>query len=231
MKYRPLHLTGVEAYRAISNKTSDKPWYRIENRADSADVYIFDEIGFWGTTAQEFVDTINAIDTPSLNVYINSVGGNVFDGVAIYNALRGHKAHVTTQVEALGASIASVIFQAGDDRVMVTHSQLMIHDAMGCVCGNMDDMLEFAEVLDRLSGEIASIYAERGDSRKNYRALMKAETWFGASEAVAAKLADRVYDPPKKKAADNKIDTAESNQERVARFEAMFTQAEEGFLS
>lgn len=189
-----------EAYEQIANKVSKTDaWYRITNKSEPvADVYIYDEISVFGITAQDFIDDLKGITSQTINVYINSVGGSFFDGVAIFNALRSHPATVNTQIDSLGASIASVIFQAGDTRTMLRHSQMMIHDAQGIVMGGPEDMAEMASLLDSLSDEIAEIYAERaGDKRRTstFRNLMKAETFLGDQEAVDQGLADRVLTP------------------------------------
>lgn len=111
------------------------------------------------------------------------------------NALRFHSAHVTTYVDALAASIASVIAMAGDEIVMMPGSQMMIHEAHGFARGDAALMREAAELMDKQSQNIASLYAsQRGGTAASWRDLMKAETWFTADEAVDAGLADSVHD-------------------------------------
>lgn len=173
-------------------------WYRIEAKAEGvADVYIFDEIGesFWGggVSSSAFQDEIRAIATPQINVHINSVGGNFFDGVAIMNSLRDHDSRVVVHVDGLAASAASVIAMAGDEIVMNLGSQMMIHEAHGGAHGPADTMLEMVAALNSSSESMASIYADRaGGTPAEWRAAMKAETWYTAQEAVDAGLADRV---------------------------------------
>ncbi|MGV9779791.1 head maturation protease, ClpP-related, partial [Streptosporangium sp. NPDC003464] len=128
-----------------------------------------------------------------MTLRVNSPGGDVFDGIAIMNTLRSHPARVTTHVDSLAASIASVIAMAGDRIVMQPHSQMMIHDAAGMCIGNATDMHEMAAMLDRQSDNIAAVYAERaGGTVADWRERMRAETWLSAEEAVAAGLADEV---------------------------------------
>lgn len=168
-------------------------WYRFEAKAGGTDVYIYDEIGYFGVTAQDFVAELKDV-TGDLTVHINSPGGDVFDGIAILNALRAHKGTVTTVVDGLAASAASFIAQAGQKRVMSRNSEMMIHDASGLCIGNATDMAEMVATLGRVSDNIADVYAERsgrGD-RAHWRAQMTAETWFSADEAVTAGLADEV---------------------------------------
>lgn len=179
----------------------DKPWYRIENTASGTELWIYDEISFYGITADNFVTDLRGISSREITVHLNSPGGDVFDGIAIYNALRNHPARVTTKVDSLAASIASVIAQAGDHRVMVQHGQMMIHEAHGVMAGNAEEMAQFAILLDRQSDLIADIYANRaGDPKRaaEFRDLMRAETWLRDEEAVALGLADEVEQPPAK---------------------------------
>lgn len=149
--------------------------------------------GYWGgIDAAEMVPAIRDLDVDTLNVYVNSPGGNVYDGIAIRNALRSHKARVIVTVDGLAASAASFIACAGDEVIMAENSEFMIHEAWGLAIGNADDMLAAADDLDRISGNIAEMYAAKaGGDAAAWRALMKAETWYSAAEAVAAGLADR----------------------------------------
>jgi ATP-dependent protease ClpP protease subunit len=176
-----------------------RDWYRIEDSAAAAEVYIYDEIGFFGVTAADFVADLRAITAPSINLHVNSPGGEVFDGVAIFTAIRSHPAHVTVHVDGLAASAASFIAQAGDRRVMARNATMMIHEGAGLCVGNAGDMRQLADLLDRVSDNIADIYAQRaGGDVTSWRAAMRAETWYSAAEAVDAGLADEVADVPQK---------------------------------
>lgn len=174
-------------------------WYKITNLAGEggpAEVVIYDEIGYWGVTASDFMAELKAITASEISLRVNSPGGEIFDGIAIYNVLRAHDAHVTVQVDSLAASIASVIAMAGDRIVMQPHSQLMIHDGSGLCLGNAADMREMADLLDRQSDNIAAVYADKaGGTPEEWRDRMRAETWFTAEEAVEAGLADEVAEP------------------------------------
>lgn len=171
-------------------------WYRLENNAThETDLYIYDEIGWFGVTAQDLVNDLKSVDkNDHLTVHINSPGGDVFDGIAILNALRNHKGDVTTVVDGLAASAASFIAQAGKTRIMAKNSEMMIHDAAGMCIGNAKDMAEMVAMLERVSDNIASVYAERSQrgDKAAWRALMSAETWYSAEEAVTAGLADSI---------------------------------------
>jgi len=176
-------------------------WYRITNSMDAggeptASVHIYGDIGSWGITAASFVEELKAVDAAEIHLFVNSPGGEVFDGLAIHNALRSHRARVMVQVDSLAASIASVIAMAGDRIVMSPHSQMMIHDAQGVSCGNPEELREYADFLDRQSDNIAAVYAERaGGTANQWRKRMQAESWYFADEAVAAGLADEVAKP------------------------------------
>jgi len=169
-------------------------WYRIQNKsANTAEVYIYDEIGYFGITAQDFVNDLNTITSDSIDLHLNTPGGEIFDGIAIYNALKNHDANVTVYVDALAASAGSFIAMAGDEIIMQRTAQMMIHDGHGLAIGNAADMRELADLLDKSSDNIASIYAEKaGGSVEDWRTAMKAETWYSAEEAVAAGLADKI---------------------------------------
>ncbi len=179
--------------RPIGDGVTQRDWFTIENRADSADLFIFDAIMDFGVTAGEFQRQLNDIKAPRINLFINSPGGLVHDGVAIYNALKQHPAKVHAQVQGIAASIASVILMAGDTREMSPGSLLMIHPAHGLVMGNAGDMRQMADALDKMTNSIAGIYATRsGKDTSHWQSLMTAETWFNDREAVVAGLADSV---------------------------------------
>lgn len=191
-------------------------WFRIENKkAAEADIYIYDEIGFWGTDAGDFVKELQKLDAETFNVHINSPGGEIFDGLAIYNSLKQHKATVNIFVDGLAASAASFIAQAGDKVVMARNAQMMIHDGIAMAYGNEQDMLDTAALLSTLSNNIADIYHQaakrRGvadNSEKYFRGLMKSELWMNGAEAVDLGLADEVTDQDDEEAekASNKWD-------------------------
>ena len=191
-------ISNGAAMRQLQNSRQD--WYRITNKAAgegvAPEVFIYGEVGWDGVTADDLIRDLAAIEADSINVRVNSPGGSVFGGVAIYNALRTHPAQITTLVDSLAASVASVIAQAGDVRKMVQHSQMMIHEAQGIAIGAGSEIRDYADLLDKQSDLIASIYADRaGKSAGVFRALMNAETWFTAEEAVAEGLADEVLIP------------------------------------
>jgi len=185
-------------------------WFDIRAADDAATVRIYDEIGYFGVSAQDLAERISKLDVPEITVHINSPGGDVFDGLAIFNALRTHPARIVTRVDGLAASIASAIAQAGDRRVMVSSSQMMIHEAWGICAGPASDMAEFARVLTQQNKVLAELYAERSGRKASYWVpLLAAETWLTAEETVAHGLADEVLMPARQNAkATPSVDTA-----------------------
>lgn len=181
----------------------DQHWYSIQNLGgNAADVWIYAEIGAWGITAEGFVQELAGLNVADISVHLNSPGGDVFDGIAIMNALRDHPAKVTVQVDALAASIASVIAQAGDHVVMGNNSMMMIHNASGFAMGEAADLRKMADLLDTTTRNIADIYAQRaGGKADDWLAKMADETWYSAEDAVKVGLADEVAPLPAERSA------------------------------
>ncbi|ORM14115.1 head maturation protease, ClpP-related [Prescottella equi] len=175
---------------------SKQQWCRINALAGGgAELLIYDVIGsYWReTSAQAIAEQIKDITADEITVRINSPGGSAFDGIAIMNALRAHDARVVVHVDGLAASAASVIAMAGDEIVMGPGSQMMIHEAWVFTEGDAAFLRSEADRLDKVSDSITSLYARRaGGDFDEWRALVAAETWFTAEEAVTAGLADRV---------------------------------------
>lgn len=176
-------------------------WLSYSPRAaanEPATIQIFDQIGEdWfsnsGVTAKSFAETLQAVGTGPLNVEINSPGGNVWDGLAIYNMLRGRQATVTTKVVGVAASIASIIALAGDTVEIADAALMMIHDPSGITAGTSDDMRKMADALDQHAAILAGVYEKKtGKTALAIRAAMKAETWFTSSEAIDFGLADSI---------------------------------------
>lgn len=160
-----------------------------------SELLIYGEIGT-DVSASDVVSELKSLETDTLTVRVNSPGGDVYEGLAIMNALRAHSATVTAVVEGLAASAASFIAVGGADRVVMRPTaELMIHDAMSFVGGNAAEMGRVVTDLERISNNLASVYATRGGGDPaEWRERMRAETWFSADEAVAAGLADAVED-------------------------------------
>lgn len=193
-------LTPRERVAALS-APPEHDWFRIRNAAGTkkAEVYVYGTIGggWWGdgVTAGEFNREVDALDVDEITLYVNSGGGGVSEAIAMRNHLIRHRAKVTAYVDGLAASAASFLITGADEVVMGENAELMIHDALSIVMGNAGDLREAADELDSTSDNIASMYAKKaGGDVADWRALMIAETWYSAEEAVEAGLADRVGD-------------------------------------
>ena len=177
-----------------------RQWFTMKAADDkSAEIVIYDEIGksWWGedtVSAKQFLDDLNALgDVENITLRINSPGGDVFDGVAIHNSLKNHKAKVTAHVDGIAASAASYIAMAADKVVMPANSFLLVHGASGMSWGNADDMRAVADDLDRIDKSLTSTYATRAKSTTaKIKALMKEDRLMDASEAKEWGFADEV---------------------------------------
>lgn len=192
-------MKAAQALRASADRRAPaghtaKPWTRMQATGDAAHIYLYDAIdSWWGIGAQEFIDALNGITASSITVHINSPGGDVFDGLAIYQALLTHPADITVDIDGLAASAASFIAQAGAEVRIGTSAMVMIHDASGFCWGDATTMRDCAELLDKISDSIADLYATRaGGEATEWRDRMLAETWYTGAEAVDAGLADLV---------------------------------------
>lgn len=175
---------------------------QLRNKANNAaEILIYEDIGdgFWtsGVTASGFLKDLKdlgPIDT--LDIRINSNGGSVFDGIAIYNALKRHPATKNVYVDGIAASIASIIAMAGDSITMGEGTFLMIHNASGLSMGNASDMRAMADVLDGIDAQLVDIYANRtGMDAEVLAQMMADETWMNADDAIAGKFADHMGEP------------------------------------
>ena len=183
----------------MSEMSKNKNWYSIKTAAaddgtNCAEVYIFDYIGYWDISARSFIDELQAIDADQIDLHINSPGGAVFDGVAIQNSIKHHKANVTVYIDGIAGSIASIIALAGDQVMIADNAYVMIHNPSSIVWGEAADMIKEAEVLDKLADGLAGDYARQMDiTIEEARALMDAETWYLGQEAVDAGYADSTF--------------------------------------
>jgi len=179
------------------NPSVKMAWIEIKNKsAESADLYLYEEIGFWGTLATNVRDELRTLDTKQINVHINSPGGSVFEGNAIYNLLRQHKARVSVYVDGIAASIASVIAMAGDEIIMAENSMMMIHDPIGSASGGSEEMRKMADVMDKIKDTIIAAYTRKTKKdAAELSQLMEAETWMSALDAVALGFADAIAEP------------------------------------
>lgn len=194
---RPLRSTRRLRLQNLLTATMPK-WYSITNTAGGpTQVMIYDEIGFFGVSAADFMAEVGQI-AGDIELHLNSPGGDVFDGIAIFNQLKAAQARgtVTVIVDGLAASAASFIAMAASPGKlqMCPNARMMIHDGFGMAIGNAADMREMADLLDDASNNIASMYAARtGKPAAYWRAKMQTETWYSPEVAIAEGLIDGIY--------------------------------------
>jgi ATP-dependent Clp protease protease subunit len=167
-----------------------EPNVRFVNRGNrSGEIWLYDQVGadpwFGGISAKSFADELNKLGKVDVvNLRINSPGGSVFDGLAIYNTLARHPARIEVDVDGVAASIASVIAMAGDEIRMASNATMMIHDPYGMSAGSAQDMRKTADLLDQIKGQIVDTYANRtGKDATALADMMANETWMTAQEA------------------------------------------------
>jgi len=174
-----------------------KTWFSIKAKADpkpgesDAEVMIYDEIGYWGVRAKDFIKALKDSGTKAPLVRINSPGGDVMDGIAIANYLR--TLDTTIQIDGIAASMASYIATAGKRVNIADNAFVMIHNPWGVAVGDAEQLREQADVLDKIGQTLANGYSTRtGKSIEAVQAWMNDETWFNAAEAKDAGLVDNV---------------------------------------
>lgn len=173
-----------------------RPCYIFNVASDTeATLDIYDEIGFWGVQAKDFVDQLRGVKAKVLNVEINSPGGDVFAGLAIYNALRASGKEIIVKVMGMAASAASLIAMAGDKIVMPKNSFMMIHNPWSFAMGNADELRETAATLDKIGGSLLQTYASKtGIAEDELKAMLATDTWMTADEALEKGFATEVVD-------------------------------------
>ncbi|SUC26316.1 ATP-dependent Clp protease proteolytic subunit 1 [Providencia rustigianii] len=120
-----------------------------------------------------------------INLHIHSPGGEVFEGIAIYNQLKNHNASITVYIDGLAASMASVIAMVGDEVIMPTNAMMMIHKPWGVSWGDADDMRDYADLLDKVENVLIPAYMEKtGKTKEELEAMLSEETWLTAEECV-----------------------------------------------
>jgi ATP-dependent Clp protease protease subunit len=179
----------------------------------TADIYIYGDITSWPwiesdvssyTLSKELQELDEDIE--SINIYINSYGGEVSEGLAIYNALKRHKAKVTTIVDGFACSIASVIFAAGDERIMTDTSLLMIHNAWTWAAGNANELRKQAEDLEKITQASINAYMDIVNISENeLKEMMDEETWINGDEAFEMGFATKLIEVEEKEVATQSI--------------------------
>ena len=197
-----------KAYQGDARSDALEKWQPRAAEADDATISVYDVIGedWWtgeGVTAKRIAGAVRAIGPNPVTVSINSPGGDMFEGLAIYNLLRAHPAAVTVRVMGLAASAASIIAMAGDRIEMGLGSFLMIHNSWGVVVGNQNDMRDASETFAEFDAAMADIYAARsGGKVADISKLMADETWLRAESAIERGFADATFEGPEVEPAD-----------------------------
>lgn len=192
-----------------------KKFYAIEAKQQGsqpiAELRIYDEIGFWGVTAKEFVQQLNAAaaEAEKIVVSINSPGGNVFDAFAIYNALVRHDLPVETRIDGVAASAASLVFMAGTERIMPENAMLMIHNAWIITAGTADELRNTAEMMDKVRDGIVAAYARSGEQEGEIIKMMNETTWMSALDAQSMGFCTMLENPVKIAASMNTVEVLE----------------------
>lgn len=187
--------TGLlaRAPRAAAAKAQAKRLDVKNADGDVAEIFIYDEIGYWGVEAKDFIRDLASVSAPKVKVRINSPGGSVFDGLAIYNAIASYPGEIECHVDGLAASAASFIALAGDKVVMAENSMLMIHNAWGVAIGNKADMRQIADVLEKIDAQLNGMYvAKTGKDAAEIQQMLDDETWLTAAEAKEMGFVDEV---------------------------------------
>lgn len=180
-----------------------KKYYNLVQYENSADLYIYGDITSmpWSeddVSAYNLVQELDGITAETIRVYINSYGGEVKEGFAIYNALKRHPARITTYCDGFACSAASVVFMAGDDRVTYDTSMLMIHNAWTYAAGNAGELRKEADDLEKISEVAAEAYRKVVSiSDDELSALLEAETWITPAEALEWGFATSIEATPK----------------------------------
>jgi ATP-dependent Clp endopeptidase proteolytic subunit ClpP len=172
-------------------------WFEMKAKgADAIEILIYDEIGGWGITAKDFAVQLNNFkDIKNITLRLNTPGGSVMDGNAIFNALKRHKANVNVEIDGMALSMGSVIAMAGDTISMAQNAMFMIHNPWGMAVGDSEELRKTADVMDKMKGTIITPYvAKTGMSAESVSNLMDAETWMNADEALDAGFVDNVTD-------------------------------------
>lgn len=186
-------------------------YFSLEKANQTATINIYGDICSWAWEELGEMSAVNLSkqletigDVNEIHVFINSYGGEVAEGLAIYNALKRHKAKVTTFCDGFACSIASVIFMAGDERIMNESSLLMIHNAWTYAVGNSEELRKQADDLEKITQASVEAYKSHSSlSEEEIKALMDAETWILPSEALEYGFATKIDKPENQNASQN----------------------------
>lgn len=205
-----------------------RTWYNLKADDKRTTVSIFDAIGEYGVSAKNFLNDLRGVKASELDVEINSPGGDVFAGIAIYNGLRQSGKKINVKIMGVAASAASLVAMAGDTIDMPENTFMMIHNPWSFAMGDAEDMRDTADMLDKIGSSLVATYAKRtGKTDDEIKALLNAETWMTAQEAVDAGFATSVSDAVAAKAAFD-MDRVPANVKLVLAKAALDKPAPEG---
>ena len=195
-KYR--NRKTAEAVARFWNKPLDKPdWFKVQAISDDeTEIMIYDVIGWPFISADNFVRALAEITAKTVTVRINSPGGDVFDGMAIFNALKNYQqGKVITRIEGIAASMASIIALSGKEVQAFANTMYMIHEPYAFTAGNQYSLRELADILEKMSGQMIDIYSSNASPGKREIAqMMKDEAWLTAKEAKEKGFIDTIVD-------------------------------------
>lgn len=185
--------------RSASFRPSNRGMFsakHIENKTKRGELYIYDEIGFWGITPNMVADHLKEVGKVDiLDVFINSPGGSVFDGIAIHNLIKRFDAKVIVTIDGIAASIASVIAMAGSEIRMPKNTTMMIHNAIAGCYGTAEDMRRIAATLDGITDTIIDVYIDRtGIDKAKVKKMMSDETWMNAVQCKENGFCDKILE-------------------------------------
>ena len=185
--------------RGAMSKATDsgaETWYtlRASSQRGVVDLMLYGEIGAWGISANQFARDLKALgDVSQINLHVHSPGGDVFEGMAMYNLLRNHPARVEGTVDGLAASMGSVILMAANVIRIPENAMIMVHKPWGIQGGDADEMRRYADLLDKVEDSLVAAYTNKtGKTADEVKVLLAAETWMTGAEAVELGFADEL---------------------------------------
>ena len=188
---------NAEAISKFWGKPLDKPdWFSVSAvSGEEAEIVIYDVIGYPFISADDFVRALAGVTAKTVTVRINSPGGDVFDGMAIFNALKNYNGKVVTRIEGIAASMASVIALAGKEVQAYANTMYMIHEPYAFTAGNQYSLRELADILEKMSGQMIDIYSSNSaPGKREIAQMMKDEAWLTAKEAKEKGFIDTIID-------------------------------------
>jgi len=176
-----------------------KKWYTMSASEDgkTAEILIYDEIGFWGVTAKDFRAELKELgNVEEIDLRLNSPGGSVIDGFAIFNTLKNHSAKITAHIDGWAASMASIIAMAGDEVVMPSNTWMVIHNPWTVALGDADDLRKSANILEAMKNDAVNAYQSHAKdlTAEDISRHMDEEKWMNGNDAVALGYADTLAD-------------------------------------